>query len=189
MKCLLASIFCLILTLVSCNSFKCEKDGWDGTYDDCYDNFDSQYFPFYGVYEAWQTIYIGSTDGGSGFATIRFDPDGSFSLSLSIECEVDNELDICANADPDTTSWQLELDGTFTFSNILTEYIGSGKRCEWRYRQHNGPYEITIINTNQVEFENKKILNNFSVGCPNEDLTFNYYFPNGNLLQAAFRYD
>jgi hypothetical protein len=185
MKCLLASLLCIVLTLISCVTYQCEKEGWDGTYDDCYDNFDLQYFPFYGEYEAWQTIYIDSIDAGSGFATIRFDPDGSFSLSLSIECVVDNEIDICANANPDTPYWLLELDGTFTFSNRLVENIQIVV-CERRWRQHDGPYELTIINTNQMEFENITISNDFSITCSRESLTFNYFFPNGNLLQATF---
>jgi hypothetical protein len=174
-----------MLILVSCYSYDCQKEGWDGTYDDCYDNFDFQYFPFYGEYEALQTYYSGASNYGSGFATIRFDPDGSFALSLTIDCDIDSELAICVNADPDTP-WLLQLDGTFTFSNTLTEYIGTGKTCPYRYRQHSGPYELTIVNSNQVEFENEIIESHFSVGCPQETLVFNYYFPNGDHLQAVF---
>lgn len=184
MKCLFYSIFSMMLILASCDSYDCQKAGWDGTYEDCYDSFDFEYFPFYGEHEAWQTIYIGASNSGSGLASIRFDHDDSFALSLSIYCEADNNLAICSNAD--AQSWLLELGGTFTYSNILTENIGTGKTCPYRFRQHNGNYELTIINTNQVEFENKKIISNFSIDCPNEGLVFNYYFSNGDLLQAIF---
>ena len=176
------TLFSLFLILISCG-YDCQKDGWDGTYEDCYDNFDLQYFPFYGEHEAWQIIPGGKEDGS---ATIEFDPSGSFALLLSIHCEDISGLDVCNNIDPDSSYWVLEIEGSYTYSNTLKAYIGTGKSCPYRYREHHGQLDLKVQNSNQEEFENKIISSYFHVRCPEESLVINYVFTNGDFLQVLF---